>query len=841
MLQRIGLVAARLLVAAFVILTAGYCLLAYIPFTYHQVHLGALLPWLSAFARFHPYFYWPAFMAAVVTLPSLRNSRTRVLSVLFVAVYAAIGAWLLFRPLLARLENDAQSLLWCVLALTPLLWLALIDWLAQASQLKWAAPQNDTRRLFKACMLSAIFAWLLSVIIDVTRYVILRNVGFTGRQWAMLLSWSLVCHLVVFMAIFLIANFTGAIAGIISQKPSLHVFFYAAMAVVFLAVALKVVVFAPLSFFGELATLTALAASLALVCFLLGMSARLYRQQEGPLESPLALLLMPARFLGSLSRVAQTIILLAGSALGAYLLARASTMDWEYLFQKLLVLAIWAGLFAFFHIAYPSRRKGSGDIMMIAAALIVCLYIGFIALRPRLAGAASDAVASLNEVEDEYGNYDVSFRLARGILSPPLAAAADDSLYPFLVSNTNIPRSVRTDPVEINLAGKLNATAGPKPNIFMVVIDSLRRDYLSPYNSSVSFTPGIDAFARESTVVQNAFTRYTGTGLSEPSIWTGALSLHKQYITPFYPMNSLQKLLEFEQYQQFITKDEILSIILGPTKLLTELDAGRPTMSCELCRSLNELQTRITESRTAGHPIFAYTQPQNIHISVINREGRSVPPGESYPGFDAPYASRIKAMDKCFGDFINFLKSSGLYDNSIVILTADHGDSLGEHGLWGHAYNVVPEVVRVPLIVHLPASMQSFSLNQHAKEDQETQAAPAFLTDITPSLYYLLGHRPIEQNNIFGRPLFTAIPDEARRYLRSSYLVASSYGPVYGLLENSGHSLYVADAVEYTDHLYQWKDDGSPGSGVITPEIRADRQQKIRDAVNEVNGFYGFK
>ena len=830
MFWRIGFVVARLVVAAFVVLTAGYCLLAYIPFTYHQVHLGALLPWLSAFARWHPYFYCGAFLAAVMTLPSLSNSRTRALSILFTIVWAVAGVRLIFRPLLVRLDNDAQSLLWTFLALTPLLWLALIDWKAKGRQIQWAPSTNETRQLFKACALAAISAWLFSAVLVVARFVIFTRTGFSGRHWAVALGWSLICHVVVFMAIFLTANFTGAIARLISEQPSRQVFFYLAMAVALLALALKFIVLAPLSFFGLLATLTASAVSLSLVCFLLGVSARLYRAEEGALESPFALLFMPVRFLRSMPRVAQASLLLAGSALGAYLLVRASTTDWEFLFQKLLVLTIWTGFFAFFYVAFPARRKDGGDAMVIAAAILVCLYIGFIAVRPRLE-TTSGSQASFNEAETEYTNYDVSFRLARGVLSPPVAAAADESLYPFLVSNTNIPRSLRTDPVDINLAGTLTPTPGPKPNIFVFVIDSLRRDYLSPYNSAVTFTPGIDAFSRENTVVQNAFTHYTGTGLSEPSIWTGALSLHKQYITPFYPMNSLEKLLEFEQYRQYITKDEILSIILPPSSLLTELDAGRPTMSCELCRSLAELQAKITESRTVDLPIFAYTQPQNIHVSVINREGRSVPSGESYPGFDAPYASRVNALDKCFAAFIDFLKSNGLYENSVVILTSDHGDSLGEHGLWGHAYNVVPEVVRVPLIIHLPGSMQSLSIDQ---------SAPAFLTDITPSLYYLLGHKPVEQNEIFGRPLFTATPDEVQQYLRSSYLVASSYGPVYGLLESGGHSLYVADAVEYTDHLYQWQDDGAPGNGVLTPEIRTDRQQKIRDAVNAINRFYGF-
>ena len=83
----------------------------------------------------------------------------------------------------------------------------------------------------------------------------------------------------------------------------------------------------------------------------------------------------------------------------------------------------------------------------------------------------------------------------------------------------------------------------------MIVIDSLRRDYLSPYNSGVDFTPGVAEFARESIVLENTFTRYGGTGLSEPSIWVGGMILHKQYVTPFRPMNALQKLIESQGYR----------------------------------------------------------------------------------------------------------------------------------------------------------------------------------------------------------------------------------------------------------------------------------------------------
>ena len=831
MMLRLGFSAARLVAATFAVLTALYCLLAYIPFTYHQIHLGGLLAWVSAFAQYHPYLYWPALVAAAVTLPWRSTRAVRLLSVLFVCVYGLAGVGLVLHPLLVRLDNNLQSLDWCLLALTPLVWMATLDWLAQRGELVWQPPVGETRRIFRACLFAALWVWLLSAAVVLARYAFVTDAGFGTRHWTVALAWSLALHLVVFMAIFLGMNFTRAIAGLVSKNPAVQVIFYAGAAVVMMGLVLKFVVFAPLSFSGPLANATAFAIAFSVVAFVSGVSMRLYRREQGAVESPLALFLIPLRFLRSAHPVVRALFLLAGSALGGYLLVRATTTDWEYLLQKMIVLAIWAAAFAFFYATAPSPRKRGGDSLVIAAAILLCLYMGYVALLPRFRLASGAATPDAAGFLDEYGNYDVGFRLTRGVASPPAVAAADDSLYTFLVENTNISRSVRTEPVDINLVSQFVAIPGPKPNIFVIVIDSLRRDYVSSYNAAVTFTPGIDAFARESVAFQNAFTRYTGTGLSEPSIWSGAMLLHKQYVTPFYPMNSLQKLLEAEKYRQFVAKDEILKTIMAPSARVTELEAGQTTMNLETCPALAELQEKIYGAKGGDNPIFAYLQPQDIHVAVINRQGRAAPPGEKYPGFDAAYASRVKRLDICFGEFIRFLKDSGLYDNSIVILTSDHGDSLGEKGRWGHAYNVVPEVARIPLIIHLPEAI---------RPPYADQGHPAFLVDITPSLYYLLGHRPIVRNPIFGRPLFTLTAAESAPYVRNSYLIASSYGPVYAILGDNGHSLYVADGVDYKDYFYQWKDGSSGAGSTVTPEVRAGGQQVIREYVNDIGRFYDF-
>ncbi len=831
-MARLAFILARLLVVTFVVLTAFYCLLAYIPFTYHQIHLGGLLGWVTAFAKYHPYLYWPAFLAAALTVPSLRQEGVRFLTAAFLCVYGAVGVWLFFKPLLTGLDNNIQSLYWCLVALTPLVWMALLDWLAQRGNFDWEEPEgSEVRRLFRACLWGALYAWLLSSVIVIVRYAIVTNAGFGTSQWGVALGLSLIFHIIVFFSIFLVLNLFAAL-GRMASNLAARSFFYVLAATVMFALVLKFVVFAPISFSGSLATWTALAIAFSLMLFGSGISARLYHSEDGAVASPLELLLSPIRFLQETPRAVQVLLLIVVSVAVGFVLIAIRTNDWQYLLQKLIIVAAWAAIVAFFYIIAEPSEKPDGGGLIVTAAVVLCLFMGAVVLQPRWASASTALSPQGFAFLDEYGNYDVGFRLSQSILAPPPAAAPeDDSLYTFLVSNTNIPQSAHTEPVNIKLDGELTPTAGPKPNIFIVVIDSLRRDYLSPYNSNVSFTPAIDAFARESVAFQNGFTRYTGTGLSEPSIWTGTMQLHKQYVTPYYPMNSLQKLLEAEGYQQIIARDEILKAIMGPSRSVTDMDSEQTTMNLKLCPALTELQQKISGARASGRPIFSYMQPQDIHVSVINKEHRSVLDGESYSGFDDAYASRVKVMDRCFGDFIQFLKSTGIYDNSIVVLTADHGDSLGERGLWGHAYNLVPETARVPIIIHLPAAMRSLSASQ---------GPPAFVNDITPSLYYLLGHKPIAQNEVFGRPLFTATPEEALPYVRSSYLLASSYAPVYGILSDGGHSLYVVDGVEYKDALYEWTDKGRISVSSVSSDVRAQKRQQIRDFVNNIDHFFNF-
>jgi arylsulfatase A-like enzyme len=405
----------------------------------------------------------------------------------------------------------------------------------------------------------------------------------------------------------------------------------------------------------------------------------------------------------------------------------------------------------------------------------------------------------------------------------------DPEFYKFLSRNTNLPRSSPVKPVDVKIVEQLHPTAAQRPNIFIFVIDSLRADYLSPYNPSVDFTPNLGAFGKESVVFQNTFTHYGGTGLSQPSIWVGGMLLHKQYVTPFAPMNSLQKLLEADGYKAFISQDTILQTLVTPWKGFVPMDANIPNMDFDLCRTLGELQGKISDEGYPKSGLFAYTQPQNIHIARINHEGGKPIDDQNYGRFHAPYASRLRRIDGCFGNFIRFLKEHDLYEHSVVVFSADHGDSLGEEGRWGHAYTIYPEVIRIPIMIHLPESMRSLHYNPKLV---------TFSTDITPSLYYLLGHRPILKHQFQGRPLFTERAEEQGAYRRDHYLIASSYAAVYGVLSGDGTRLFISDGVNYKDSVFDLSSYVGSGSQASS-SVRSEFQALIRGEIEALSTWYG--
>jgi arylsulfatase A-like enzyme len=144
-----------------------------------------------------------------------------------------------------------------------------------------------------------------------------------------------------------------------------------------------------------------------------------------------------------------------------------------------------------------------------------------------------------------------------------------------------------------------------------------------------------------------------------------------------------------------------------------------------------------------------------------------------------------------------------------------------------------PEDLRIPLIIHLPEKMKS---TYYHDPDQI-----AFNIDITPTLYYLLGHGPVVNDPRFGRPLFTKTPKEAEAYRRDSYLVVNTYTPIYGLLSNNGKSLFIANPLDYTNGYFDLEKDPFGVVNRLNDKILITDQELIHDDVQQIGKLYHFE
>ena len=804
---------ARVVVVGFWIATAAFAFLSSVPFAHEQFIAPRLVPGLAEFAEWHKW-------VAIVMLPlawlalrrALAHSAARTVARATLAASALVALALPVAPALATLGPTTSSVAASVMALLIPLGVALADLLSAPA---WPhAPARDRTGADFAAAAAAGLA--VSAVYALRGWATGSPDGSAGGIGA-----GLLVHAVLAAALFLVLTAIRGVASASRIGAARCEFWLTALAVAAVFELLALAVILPsLSVAAGSRTLAsaALAATLAFVLVARG------RHRRAPVEDGVQIAL--ACFAPGASHAGgwtlPTMVWLATVTAVAMGFATVSgVMDWSFVLARIGAFLTWLlALSGALALPATSIRRPS-------AAWAFGLCFGVLTAHQMLVPSPGLAAAS---PVDRYAVVDPSFRMLREALRPP--APSDPNFYPFLQKHTNLGRDVDVRPVDVQLARLEGPPAARRPHIFLFVIDSLRRDYLSPYNPAVTFTPAIGAFAAENVAFERAFTRYGATGLSVPSIWVGGMLLHKQYVTPFAPMNSLHKLLAHEEYTRWMSWDNVVDATVPHEHEGPALDTARAVKDLRFCETAAEITARLDGLTPGGPPVFTWSLPQDIHVSAITREGASAIDQGEYGGFYKPYASRLKRLDRCFGQFIDGLKSRGLYDDSVVILTADHGDSLGEDGRWGHAYTLFPEILQVPLIMHLPTWFRE-------SHDADPKAL-AFTTDITPTLYTVLGRQPSMPAPAFGQPLFWPKGRTPPQRGGDGHLVASSYGSVYGWISGEGRTLYVADGVDFRDYLFTL--DGTP-TGQAHAVGAGDRQrgqQAIHDAVDGIARYYKF-
>lgn len=94
-------------------------------------------------------------------------------------------------------------------------------------------------------------------------------------------------------------------------------------------------------------------------------------------------------------------------------------------------------------------------------------------------------------------------------------------------------------------------------------------------------------------------------------------------------------------------------------------------------------------------------------LSVIPADGKPRVPDDKMVILKSHYSAEIRDADHAFGQLIDWLKDNNLYDDSLIVVTADHGEELLDHGYLGHVTSLHRELLHVPLLVKYPRNRQS--------------------------------------------------------------------------------------------------------------------------------------
>jgi arylsulfatase A-like enzyme/Flp pilus assembly protein TadD len=247
-------------------------------------------------------------------------------------------------------------------------------------------------------------------------------------------------------------------------------------------------------------------------------------------------------------------------------------------------------------------------------------------------------------------------------------------------------------------------------NVILITIDTLRADHVGAYGKRAA-TPNLDLVAREGVVFNRCIAQVPLTLPSHTTILSGTYPLHHGvrgnggYVVPA----DLELVSEALQAKGMAT-----SAFVGAYVLHSKwgLDQGFDHYEGDFGRHEQKGPLSVNSKRaaevlgSAKEWIRAHKEDHFfswIHLFDPHTPYDPPPPFDRYP--EEPYRGEVEYTDHELGKLIAFLEEEGLYDRCLIIVTADHGEGLGDHGEQEHGFFVYEPSVWVPLFIRAPFAM----------------------------------------------------------------------------------------------------------------------------------------
>ncbi len=290
----------------------------------------------------------------------------------------------------------------------------------------------------------------------------------------------------------------------------------------------------------------------------------------------------------------------------------------------------------------------------------------------------------------------------------------------------------------------LAAAATDPPNVILITLDTVRADRMGFLGSKLGLTPQLDALASQCVVFEHAYSQAPITPVSHATILTGTFPQYHgirnfgDRLPPRVPF--LPEILHAQGYH---TGAFVGSIILDPKNgFASGFERGFDVYNAGFHRQKTGERREASMQRrgevTLGYVLEWLGQQQGgpffLWFHLWDAHDPYNPPEPFRSRFPkAPYNGGIAYVDATVGKLLDYLRKQGLYDNTLIAVAADHGESLGDHGELTHSIFLYDATIHVPLLLKLPGNR---FVGQRVN-------ATASLVDLAPTVLEALGQTPL--------------------------------------------------------------------------------------------------
>jgi arylsulfatase A-like enzyme/Flp pilus assembly protein TadD len=284
------------------------------------------------------------------------------------------------------------------------------------------------------------------------------------------------------------------------------------------------------------------------------------------------------------------------------------------------------------------------------------------------------------------------------------------------------------------------------PNVIIVTLDTTRADRMGFLGSKLGLTPNLDAMAQQGVVFTRAYSHVPLTTASHATILTGTYPQFNHVNDFGVPLSpNLPYLPDILHQRGYKTGAFVGSLILDPLDgTAPGFDRGFDVYDAgfHLRRhGADRYQTVERRAEVVVQHALAWLStvpngPFFLWVHLYDAHDPYDPPTPYKERFASQlYDGEIAYADACVGTLLDALRKHGLYDETMIAVMADHGESLGAHGENTHGVFLYDETLHVPLVIKLP-------LNHSAARRVETRAG---LVDVAPTVLAAAGLAPVAE------------------------------------------------------------------------------------------------